>query len=716
MQVYRNAVVAIIMALLILPVSAQAAIWQDLTEVELAAKGAAAQPPVYYRALRANRAELGLVLLTAPLEDTSSQGVILELPMPDGTMQQFEVVNSPILSPGLAASHPDIATYAVRGIDNPLITGRLDLTPVGFHAMLSTPAGTVFINPDDNDNYRSFYKKDFIPDSEVPISDRRCHLGGEAIEASSLTAASSKYAARTVSSAYRRIYRLAVTTTSGYSEYFGNSQAVIFSNVVTAINRVNQIYARDLGVLLQLNFVLANINVDTFSGISVSAALAKNQEILDAEFGVDAYDLGHVFGITGGGLAQLGAACTSLKAHGFSGYAAPDNDIFYIDLLAHELGHQLSATHSFNGTTQSCVNPNRTAISAVEPGSGSTIMAYAGICGGENLQSNSDAVFHAFNIDKVNNYVFAGSGSSCGTLVSTFNSMPVVDAGATVTIPQGTPFSLTINELTDPNGDTLSYQWDQMDANGTATTAATFGQDLGNNPLFRSFVPTNTPTRYFPRLSTLLSGISDPAETLPTTDRNLNFRLTVRDGNSGVAVDDLVVNVDQGMGPFMINSVVQGSGSLTVDWDPADTSLFCPSLNVSLVAFSSDGSTFCDAGDNSDLDLATVVNANGGGTVNFSPSTPSVTRARLKLSCATGIFFALSDTDLSISTANPQAASDCKAIDGATIAHGSVSIDPATGGVSQGGVKSSGGGGALFLLVLLLFTTSLANRSRIAVR
>jgi hypothetical protein len=712
MRAYRNAVSAIIMALSIIPFSAQAAIWQDLTTSETAAKGLSASAPVYYRALKADAALLSQALSLAPLEDTSSEGATLELPMPDGTMQQFEVVNSPMLSTELAQAHPEIETYSVRGIDNPAITGRLDMTPVGFHAMLSTPAGTVFIDPDDNANYRSFFKKDFIAETEVATADRVCHLNHEEGGIEGISTASIGYAARVVSSSSRRIYRLAVTTTSGYSQVFSNSPSLIFSNVVTAINRVNQVYARDLGVLFQLNAVLANINAAPFLGLTTSEILAKNQQLLDAEIGVDGYDLGHVFGVSGGGLAQMGAACTTLKAHGFSGYPSPNNDVFYIDLLAHELGHQLNASHTFNGSTRACSGINRVASSAVEPGSGSTIMAYAGICGAEDLQRNSDAVFHATSIEQINNFVFAGSGSSCGSLASFFNTVPDVDAGTTVTIPQGTPFVLSINELTDPNGDTLSYQWDQMDANGTITTDTTFGQDLGDNPLFRSFVPTNTPTRYFPRLSTLLSGVPDSAEVLPTTNRNLNFRLTVRDGNSGVAVDDLVVIVDQGMGPFLINSVVQGGGGLVVDWDPADTSLFCPNLNVSLVAISDDGSTFCDVEDNSDLSLATVVNANGGGTIGFLSATPSISRARLKLSCASGIFFALSDTDLSISTSNSQAATNCKAVDGTAIAHGTVSISPSTGGVIQGGVKGSGGGGAMLLFAILLFMTGLASRSR----
>jgi hypothetical protein len=704
-----------IMALSMIPVWAHGAIWQDLSEPELAAKGASAQTPVYYRALKANRAELSLKLAAAPLEGTSSQGASLELPMPDGSMQQFEVVNSPILSAELTASYPDIATYAVRGIDNPHITGRLDLTPDGFHAMLSTPGGTVFINPDDEGGYRSFHKQDFIAEGDISSSDRACHFNGKASAIEAMDTAAVKYAARTLSSAFRRVYRLAVTTTSGYSQVYSNSESAIFSSVVTAVNRVNQVYARDLGVLLQLTAVLAQIDVSPFSGLTQSQMLAKNQALLDAEFGVSAYDLGHIFAISGGGLAQLGAACTSLKAHGLSGYPNPNNDVFYIDLLAHELGHQLDATHSFNGSAGACAGANREASTAVEPGSGSTIMAYAGICDSENIQLNSDAVFHAVSIDQINSFVFSGSGSSCGSLQATGNSMPDVNAGSNVIIPQETPFFLTIDPLTDPDGDTLSYQWDQMDANGIATTGVTLGQDLGDNPLFRSFVPKNTPKRYFPRLSTLLAGGVAASETLPTTSRNLNFRLTVRDGNSGVGDDDLTVGVDPAMGPFKINNVTQGSGTLFIDWDPSDTDIFCPELNVSLLSFSSDGSTYCDEDDNPDLNLnPTPLVTNGAGSTLINlPTDLSVDRARVMLACANGVFFALSGTDLTISSPNPAVASDCKSIDGEEVPHGSVSVPPATDDVTQGGVKYSSGGGALSWMLVLLLIPALLKLPRV---
>ncbi|MCU7798111.1 MAG: hypothetical protein KZQ75_13380 [Candidatus Thiodiazotropha sp. (ex Myrtea spinifera)] len=694
----RNSLAALA---LMLPVGVQAGIWQDLTPPGQAAK-AINQTSAYYRALKADRPQLEQLLAQAPVEFTSSQGATLELPLPHGGVQRFEVVDSPIMSPALADKHPEISTYSVKGIDNPAITGRLDLTPAGFHAMLSTPGGTVFIDPDKSGNYRSFYKQDFVTASEGATADHVCRLGELGSGAVDFHQPSVTTALRTVSSNQRRVYRLAVAATGEYTQYFGGNTSLAVSNIVTAVNRVNQIYGRDLAVQLQLTATLIFTDPfsDPYSHPDAFTMLSQNQDALDFEVGVDSYDLGHLFGLAGGGLAQLGAACTNLDAHGYTGFPTPDSDVFYIDLLAHEMGHQLDATHSFNGSTDACSGLNRSPITAVEPGSGSTIMAYAGICGGEDIQANSDAVFHSTSIQQINNFVFSGVGRTCGTLVSTGNAIPtLIDAGPAVTIPQGTPFVLTGQASGDPDGDMLSYQWDQIDVGPTATTVTTLGTDLGDNPLFRSFLPKSTPTRYFPRLSSLLAGSVDKAETLPTTPRNLNFRLTVRDGNSGLGDDDRVVSVASATGPFQINSVTQGAGTLVIDWDPADTASFCNTLNVSLMAFANDGSTYCDAEDNPDLDLGTLVNASGSDVISL-PTSLSVTRARVMLSCATSVFFAFSDTDLTISTPNAPVASDCKTIDGEVVAHGGVTTPPAPGGGVN--LPSGGGGGALFWLTLWL--------------
>jgi hypothetical protein len=712
---------------MLVPTLSQAAIWQDLDAADSLARPAASVS-LYYRPLKADAAQLRQALAAAPLELTSSQGSTLTLPLPDGSNGRFEVEESPVMSPALAASYPNIHTYRVRGIDDPTMSGRLDMTPAGFHAMLDSPGGTIFIDPDDSGNYRSFYKQDYAR-AVGASAERICQVSGAGSDVTSLPT----LAQRTlVSQTQRRIYRLAIAVTGEYAGYFKGSESAIVANVTTTINRVNQVYGRDLAVQLQLAYVVIYTDAasDPYSNPgATTTTLDENQKALDHEVGAGNYDIGHLFSLADGGYANVGVTCTNLKARGYTGYPVPDSDVFYIDFVAHEMGHQLSALHTFNGTTGACGSINRVGETAVEPGSGSTIMAYAGICsdnsGSENLQRNSDATFHAESIDEIHNYVFAGNGSHCGTLVNTGDALPArVDAGVDRTIPKETPFILSGDVSDDPDGDTLSYQWDEMDAGGKdgGTDSTTFGTDLGptaNNPLFRSFMPKNTPTRYFPRLSTLISAATDKAETLPTTQRRLNFRLTVRDGNAGVVNDDVVVTVDNTQGPFATTDstlnnpldypphtgAFSGEHLQELKWVYKGTETDCPMLSVSLLSISSDGSTYCDSNDDSRLFIGNT--ANDGSESVMLPAV-QITRARVMLACADNRFFDISDHDFSVNAPANPIASDCKTIDGDAVENGSVTTPPSTEIKQVGG--GGGGGGGLFWLPLLLGLGGLFQR------
>jgi hypothetical protein len=698
-----------------------AGIWRDLaTQDSLASRDLG--EPVYYRALDADEPLLRQTLAEAPLEETASQGSVLELPMPDGDSQQFEVELSPIMSSSMAAAYPTIKTYRVTGIDNPAISGRLDMTSSGFHAMLTTLSGTVFIDPDGEGNYRSYYKEAYALANEGAASEWECHTVDHTGGFTDLPTA--RLAQRLLSTNVRRTYKLAVATTGEYGSYYGSENGVV-NSVVTTINRVNQIYGRDLAVQLQLVSVVAYLDADDdpFADSSqIISMLSKNQELLDYIVGLDNYDIGHLFGTTGGGLAYLSSACTDVRAQGYTGHPTPDiGDPFAIDFVAHEIGHQLSATHTFNGTTDSCGSDNRTASSAAEPGSGSTIMAYAGICGDENLQTNSDATFHAVNIDQINSFAFSGVGSNCGTLSSISNSLPTtIDAGSDVTIPAQTPFRLTGNISADPDGDSLSYQWDQIDVNGTATTepsgSSPVGTDLGDNPLFRSFVPKSTATRYFPRLSSLITGTTDIGETLPTSDRTMNFRMTVRDGQSGVGDDDVQVTVDTSQGPFQVSGGVlnsatslAGGTTQTLIWDVANTGTSCSTVTISLLSLDSGTSptSYCDKDDVASLELMTGVTNSG--TANVALPSVQIANARVMVSCDDNVFFAVSDSTFALNSPSTTIASDCKSIDGEPLEHGDVTTSPnlSDGSISLGG---GSGGGALYLLPVVLLLGGLLSR------
>ena len=670
-----------------------AGIWSDIEPQEFSVRAATPATPVYYRTLRADQGQLQARLTAAPLEFTSSQGALLSLPLPDGSYQRFRVEESPIMEPGLAAQYPEIKTYRAQGVDDPAATARLDLTPQGFHAMITRPGGSVFIDPEPQPGvYRSYSKRDFILAARGLVRHAQCRV---AASGSSPTEHAARSAVQARTGSQLRKYRLAVAATGEYTQFHGDKDLALAA-IVTTINRVNQIYGRDLAI----GFVLVSNNSsiiytdqasDPYNNYDASVDIGRNQTNLDSVIGSSNYDIGHVFSTGSGGLAAVASACGPSKAQGNSGQYSPTADPFDIDFVAHELGHQLNADHTFNGTADSCFG-NREAATAYEPGSGSTIMSYAGICGTENLQNNSDATFHAGSIQQINAFV-SGAGN-CFSSSATGNTAPTVNAGADYTIPQGTPFTLT-GSAADPDLDTLSYQWDEMD-----TGVVGFADDYGSNPLFRSFLPKDTPVRNLPRMSTLLSGATDNAEFLPTTNRTLDFRLTARDGRYGVDEDDMRVTVNNTAGPFRITSS-HGAQSyspyanVTVNWNVANTTAIpvsCANVDIELLAFSANGSSYC----------ATLLadDTPNDGSEGISIPASGNDYARFRVSCSDNIFFNISDQFV-VSNAATSAATNCFSTDGVIQEHGSVYIDstPAAAVSSSG---SGGGGSADWSLLLLL--------------
>ena len=235
----------------------------------------------------------------------------------------------------------------------------------------------------------------------------------------------------------------------------------------------------------------------------------------------------------GGGIAQLQSPCNaSGKARGVTGSGAPIGDPFDIDYVAHEMGHQFGANHTFNNNNSGSCSGNANTGTSFEPGSGATIMAYAGICTATfNVQNNSDDYFHTISMQEMGAFITNGStGGSCPVITPLTNTAPTVAPVSGVNIPQGTPFFLTAS-ATDPNsGNVLTYCWEEMDA-GISTTTPTATQTSKAN--FRSFDPSTSPTRYFPSLSTIATNGPYTWEMTPTVARTMNFRVTVRDNASG---------------------------------------------------------------------------------------------------------------------------------------------------------------------------------------
>ncbi|WP_197076820.1 reprolysin-like metallopeptidase [Hymenobacter terrenus] len=609
-------------------------------------------------------------LATAPLEGRANAApLVVALPLPNGSTGRFALREAPVMAPALAERFPMIKTYAGVGLDDASASVRVDLSPQGFHAQVLTSGGNSFyIDPatrTDTRHYLSFYKRDM--NRAATGSGFSCAFEPTKADLKATAqrlAAQTKGATKALSSGSQlRTYRLALANTPEYALTKGNTMVGVMSGKVTTVNRVVGVYEKELAVRLvlvpnndQLTFLSGTgpQPVPAFTNSDGSALLAENQSNVDRIIGSANYDIGHVVSTGGGGVAYLGVVCNnSLKAGGVTGSASPVGDAFDIDYVAHEIGHQFSGNHTFNNNNSGSCSGNRNTSTAFEPGSGSTIMAYAGICGtANNLQPNSDAFFHTGSYEEMRAFI---ESTTCGTTTATGNTAPVVTTPASgKTLPVGTPFKLTAT-ATDAENDPLTYSWEQLDLG----PAASLGDAQVANqtvPLFRSFVPSTDSTRYFPRLTDLVNNTTALGERLPTVTRTLKFRCTARDEHSGPAgiiggvnYSGLVnLDVSSVAGPFVVtapNTSVNwvGGAAQAITWDVAGTTnapVSCALVNIRL---SLDGG----------LTYPTVLatnEANDGSAVVVAPDTYTTnqTQARIMVEAADNYFFDISNANFTI--------------------------------------------------------------------
>jgi hypothetical protein len=598
------------------------ALWKEINENQISVSGKREIVPEKYKTFRLDVNAIKTLMESAPLDKNvpvEYSSVVINLPMPDGSFQNFKLSESPVMDDALQASFPNIRTYNIRGIDDKYASGKLDLTEYGFHGMIRTANGDVYIDPFCRLNtidYISYYTSDFVK----PLHERGICEGVLANELDNGDNTNLRTAQTTAicAGANLKTYRLAIGCTGEYARAACGTgtntptTAQILAKVVITVNRVDGVYETEAAVKLVLvattTLVLYGVpgtGYTTAENNNAGTLISKSQSLITSNIGTANFDIGHTFSTGGGGLAGLGVVCSSSqKARGITGSPSPVGDAYDIDYVAHEVGHQFNCNHTFNGSTGSCAG-NGSSANAVEPGSGVTIMAYAGICTGQDIASNSIAYFHGVSYDALTNFINTGGGNGCDVSTTTGNGAPSVNAGPSYVVPKGTPFQLT-GSATDPNGDVLTYQWEEMDPG-----AGFASWNSNKKPYFRSYVPTTSPTRLFPRLANIIAGTytNTPGEVLPgaagttfTTNTTLNFRLTARDnkmGGGGICSAATSVTVSSAAGPFAVTSqsatgISYPSGSTqTINWSVNGTNAAPINVtNVNIYISTDNGTTF----------------------------------------------------------------------------------------------------------------------------
>jgi hypothetical protein len=639
--------------------------WSPKPEKSIQATGKRQIVPKKYLTFSLNGTKLKDKLFSAPNERSvkiNESQCIVTLPAPDGKMQQFRVVESPVMEPGLAAQFPNIKTFSVKGIDDPYANGKLDWNEQGFHGMVRSINGDFFVDPycvGNLNDYITYYTKDFEKDPSQTMPEAGVINNKEQSQTPKKKEESgAKISSATPAScvgALLRSYRLAIACTGEYAIAATGTAAPsvgqTLSKIVTSVNRVDGVYETEVAVRMVLvatetNVVFTDPNTDPFSGNNnANVLINESQTVITNTIGTPNFDIGHTFSTGGGGLAGLGVVCSSSqKASGITGSPAPVGDPYDIDYVAHEMGHQFGGNHTFNANTGSC-SGNRNAATSVEPGSGITIMAYAGICGTNDLAAHSIAYFHAVSYDEIVNYINNVPGNTCSQNIPSGNLPPVVTGSGNYAVPKSTAFILT-GSATDPDNDILTYSWEENDPG-----ASSGNWNSGSKPYFMSYAPMAIPSRSFPNATVVAIGnyTATKGEYVPPTAQTLNFRLTARDnkmGGGGVCYASSNVTI-AASGPFQLTYPTAAgitwylNGIENISWNVNGTNsapVSCDSVRV-WISYNS-GSTYSV--------LLNSTPNDGMEAVPVPTVMTTISTCRIKIESVGNIFYDMSHSDFTI--------------------------------------------------------------------
>lgn len=595
------------------------------------------------------------------------KAVTIKIPTLEGKIEKFAVNSFPVVDEAMANQY-QLGSYVGKGIDDPEKYIRFSVAPNDFQSMIISNGKYEFIEPSSSDKtVYSIHGKSSKNGHAFVCSTKEDKQAVARMQDMMAKGA----AAKSGNQKYHTL-RLAMSVTGEYTNYFGGT-ANALAQINATLTRVNGVFEQEFNLHLNMvsapNLIFSNPATDPYSS---SEFMCKwNYELMNvlhgATYGVSdsTYDIGHLFGASGGGgnagcIGCIGSNDVSYStyndcADSFGNaytYNSPDNykgsgitspadnipmgDNFDIDYVAHEIGHQLGDNHtySFNEGTGVCV----------EPGSGSTIMGYAGITGSNtDVQQHSDPYFHSVSIDQVQTNL-ASVTADIETPIT--NSPPVVTPMTTTyTIPKSTAFVLTAS-ATDPDGDALTYSWEQVNSSSLANGVTK--NNIGNTTSgasFRSWPATSTPTRYFPKLSTVLTGtVKNTAdfEAASTVARTTNFRVTVRDNKIGgqaqtaYATQTIVVG---SAAAFTVNATtLTPNTNSTVTWVVSGTTAAPYNVANVKIDYTYDG------GDNWTVLAASVPNS-GSATV-FVPAALAGKSGHIRVSAIGNVFYAVKQNNV----------------------------------------------------------------------
>jgi hypothetical protein len=586
-------------------------------------------------------------LANTPERFSNLPGNIVSIPNASGKMERFEVWEASNFTPELQAKFPNIRSYVGIGIDDSQAYLRFSTSPDGISTMTLRNGKSEFIEPysTDGKKYIVFDSKSHRAQGEIPFE---CSTENEDALAKDMQDLAQANKSNT---GIFKTFRLAQSVTGEYSAYFGGTTEGAMGGINATLTRCNGVFEKDFAVRLILvsnneSVVYTNAATDPYTNPgNIGTTQGQLQSTLDAVIGASNYDIGHIFHRSGGGgnAGCIGCICTNgQKGRGYTspGSGGPEGDNFDIDYVAHEIGHQLGANHTFShGIEGTGVN--------IEPGSGSTIMGYAGITS-YNVQQHSDDYFTYRSILQVQNNL---QNKPCAVNTTLTNVAPVVDAGLDYEIPKGTAFKLT-GTATDPNGDPLNFTWEQNDnANNNNTGAnsrVSFTKTTGPN--FRSNKPVNEPVRYMPNFEYVLNTdvITNESywrgkwEAVTTVPRTFNFTLTARDNNTEgpqTNTDAMRVYVREA-GPFVITNPANNqnvdisTNSMLVEWDVAGTNAApINTANVRILLSTDNGATFTVVSESTENDGSEVVTLPAG--------TVAGTNGRIMIEAIDNIYYAV---------------------------------------------------------------------------